>query len=232
MTMRDDSQEVALSGYRRLMRQRPDWFSNNPRGGIVILTSDTDVEQARTQARQFRAARGWSIEDLRAGLLAQDPYMTIVRDPVRFPDGSLGLYNRVIEGTPVAVLPLLAGRPVMIKVFRHGLRDWSLEFPRGACEGGETPEQGAARELAEEIGATARTLIPLGLFTPGGSSLSIRARLFAAEIATVGTSDRAEGIEEIQVFDVATLEHKISSSEIIDGFSLALLARARLANLL
>ena len=147
-------------------------------------------------------------------------------------DGALGLYNRIIETAPVAVLPLLGGRPVLMKVFRHGLRDWSLEFPRGACDAGETPEAGVRRELAEEIGAQAPELIPLGQFTPGGSSLSIRAWLFAAEIDRIGTRDLREGIEDVRDVDVATLEQKILSSEIIDGFTLALFTRARLAKLI
>lgn len=230
--MEDFSDNGTLAGYRALMRARPEWFRNNPGGGIAILTADTEIEQARRDAERFRAARGLSVCDLRVGLLAHDPYMTVVRDAVRFPDGTLGLYNRVIETSPVAVLPLLGGRPVLIKVFRHGLREWSWEFPRGACEGGESPEAGARRELEEEIGGNVLELISLGEFTPGGSSLSIRARLFAAVVDRIGRRDVQEGIEEIRAMQLATVEYKILSGEIIDGFSIALFARARLAKLL
>jgi ADP-ribose pyrophosphatase len=230
--MEDFSERGARIGYRHLMQRRPDWFLNHPRGGITILTAEAEVEQACRNAERTRAAHGLSVADVRAGLLACDPYMTIVRDAVRFPDGSLGLYNRVIETAPVAVLPLLDGRPVLMRVFRHGLRDWSLEFPRGACDQGEGPETGVRRELEEEIGARALNLIPLGQFTPGGSSLSIRAWLFAAEIDGIGKRDLHEGIEDVHAVDIATLEEKIRSNEIIDGFSLALFTRARLARLI
>jgi len=214
------------------MRRRPDWFRNNPRGGIAILTTDAEIAQACHEAERFRAAHGLSVADLRVGLLAHDPYMTVVRDAVRFPDGSFGLYNRVLETSPVAVLPLLAGRPVLMRVFRHGLREWSLEFPRGACDEGESPEAGARRELEEEIGGKTSEMLPLGQFTPGGSSLSIRAHLFAAAIDRIGKHDLREGIEDIRAMDVATVEHKILSGEIIDGFSIALFTRARLAKLI
>jgi ADP-ribose pyrophosphatase len=214
------------------MQERPEWFCNDPRGGITILTSDAEVNEACREAEKFRAAHGISVADVRAGLLAHDPYMTVVRDAVRFPDGSLGLYNRFIETSPVAVLPLLDDRPVMMSVFRHGLRGWSLEFPRGGCNEGESAEAGAIRELHEEIGAETLKLIPLGEFTPGGSSLSIRARLFAAEIHGIGGYDILEGVEDVRAMDVATVEQKILSSEIIDGFSLALFTRARLAKLI
>jgi len=230
--MEDFSHDGARAGYRLLMRQRPEWFRNKPRGGITILTSDADIERACLGAERYRAAHGLSVTDLRAGLLARDAYMTILRDAVRFPDGSCGLYNRIIETAPVAVLPLLGGRPVMMKVFRHGLRDWSLEFPRGGCDPGENPEAGAIRELKEEIGANAVTLTPLGEFTPGGSSLSIRAHLFAAVIDAIGRHDALEGVEDVRAMDIACVERKIMSNEIIDGFSLALFTRARLAGLI
>jgi len=228
----DFSCKGALAGYRSLLRTKPEWFRNNPRGGITILTSDEEMEQACREAESFRMARGLSVTDLRVGLLARDPYMTIVRDAVRFPDGSMGLYNRVIETSPVAVLPLLAGRPVLVKIFRHGLREWSWEFPRGACDEGESAEAGARRELEEEIGGKTLEMISLGEFTPGGSSLSIRARLFAATIDRIGRRDVREGIEDVRAVDVATVEYKILSGEIIDGFSIALFTRARLAKLL
>lgn len=226
-----DDDDSCWPAYLGLMRQWPEWFRNHPQGGIEILTSPDEVAQAQQAAGAFRAERGLDTADLRAGLLARDPYMTIVRDAVRFPDGSLGLYNRILETNPVAVIPLLDGRPVMMRVFRHGLRDWSLEFPRGACDTGEAHEAAARREVAEEIGAETLELIPLGTFTPGGSSLSIRAHLFAARVGVLGSGDALEGIEDVRAMDVAEVEARMASGEVIDGFSLALFLRARLNGL-
>jgi ADP-ribose pyrophosphatase len=232
LKMADFTHGGALKSYRDLMRQRPEWFRNNPLGGITILTSDADVERARNEAQQFRASRGMDTSDLRVGLLARDAYMTIVRDAVRFPDGSYGLYNRIIETSPVAILPILSGRPVMVEVFRHGLRDWSLEFPRGGCDAGESLEDSARREVKEEIGANVVRMSSLGEFTPGGSSLSIRAQLFAAEIDAIGDFDVSEGVRCVRELDVSEIEDKIVSGTIIDGFSIALFTRARLSRLI
>ena len=128
------------------MRERPDWFANHPAGGIEILTDPGDIALARAAARTMAQPQELDVSDTRAGLLAMDPYMTVVRDAVRFPDGSLGLYNRIVETSPVAVLPLLDNLPVLIRVFRHGLRDWSL-VSRGGTEAGEWPEAAARREV-------------------------------------------------------------------------------------
>jgi ADP-ribose pyrophosphatase len=230
--MEDFAHEDTLKSYRELMRKYPEWFHNNPGGGITIVTSDEDVEKARSEARKFRSSKGLSTTDLRVGLIARDAYMTIVRDAVRFPDGSYGLYNRIIETSPVAVLPVLAGKPVMVEVFRHGLRDWSLEFPRGGCDPGESLEDSARREVKEEIGANVTKLTSLGQFTPGGSSLSIRAHLFAAEIDAIGEFDVSEGVRSVHALDVVEVEEKIMTGVIIDGFSMALFMRARLSGLI
>jgi len=218
----------ALDGYFALLRDRPDLFVNHQAGGIEILTDPQEIALAQAAAQSHRAAGGLDLTDTRAGLLARDPYMTVIRDAVRFPDGSLGLYNRIVETSPVAILPLLDNQPVLIRVFRHGLRDWSLEFPRGGADRGETPEAAARREVIEETGATTAELQPLGQFTPGGSSLAIRANLFVAKIDRIGASDPLEGIESVHPYAVAEVERLIADGVIIDGFTMALFLRARL----
>lgn len=230
--MSTDPGEHAREGYLALLRDRPDLFANHPAGGIEILTDPEEIALAREAALSHREATGLDVSDTRVGLLARDPYMTVVRDAVRFPDGSLGLYNRIVETSPVAVLPLLHDLPVLIRVFRHGLRDWSLEFPRGGADRGETPEVAARREVIEETGATIAELQPLGQFTPGGSSLAIRAHLFVARIDQIGASDPLEGIEDARAYPVADVERLISDGEIIDGFTMALFLRARLRRLI
>jgi ADP-ribose pyrophosphatase len=227
----DTPSDATLDRYFSLMRERPELFANAPSGGIEILTSREAIAAAQDAAGTARSERGLDTCDLRVGLIARDPYMLVLRDAVRFPDGSLGLYNRIVELRSVAVLPLLDGRPVLVRIFRHGLREWWLEFPRGGCDPGESPEQAVRRELREEIGAEIRDLTPLGAFTPGGSSLSIRAELYAARIGGVGAPDRADGISGIEVLDVSEVERLIRASRIIDGFTLATFLRARLAGI-
>jgi len=206
--MSNEFQAGASEPYFRIMRERPELFHNGDAGGIEVLTSPDQIKAAQESARSIRQKRGMDASDLRVGVLASDPYMLILRDAVRFVDGSLGLYNRIVEVPSVAVLPLLDGRPVLIRIFRHGLRDWCWEF-----------------------GAEIRELIALGDFTPGGSSLSIRADLYAAHIDGIGEPEHADNISEVRVVEVDECEALIRSSQIIDGFSLALFLRARLAGL-
>lgn len=86
--------------------------------------------------------------------------------------------------------------------------------------------------LIRRARATKAELQPLGEFTPGGSSLSIRAQLFVARIDQIGVSDPLEGIEEAQAYPVADVERLIGDGVIIDGFTMALFLRARLRQLI
>ena len=226
------SHQESLARYFDLLARRPELGRNAPDADIRLLTDPQLIQQACDAAREARAARNLDVADLRVGVLASDPYMTMIRDAVRFGNGSLGLYNRIFENSSVAVLPLIDDRAVVIRIFRHGLRQWMLEFPRGGVEPGETDEEAARREIHEEIGGNVLELIDTGEFTPGGSILAIRARLYVARIDQIRALDQAESIHEATAVTVSELEEMMRSGRIIDGFSISLFARARLLGLL
>jgi ADP-ribose pyrophosphatase len=226
--------EHCLKQYLALRKARPDWFSSvNPSndGAIQIIASEIDFDAVRQEVIAHRRQSGLEVSDTRIGVLARDPYLMVIRDPVRFSDGSFGLYNRIVGGCCAAALPILGNQIVLIRVFRHGLRRWSIEFPRGGCEQGEAPCDTISREIKEEIGADVVSLVDLGEFTPGGSNLTIIARLFLAQIKDIGSMDVGEGISEILLLDVKKVEEMIQSDEIVDGFTMATFLRARLRGL-
>lgn len=222
----------ALDRYRGLIAERPDLVRNPADGTIEILLDPARIEHAQKEARATRMAHGMTADDVRCGVLAQDPYMTFVRDAVRFADGQYGLYNRIIEGPCVAVLPVLGGQPVLIRIFRHGLRRWLWEAPRGDVKRGESFVDAARRELQEEIAAEITRIDDMGPFTPGGASLGITGGLCYAAIERIGAVAQAESISEARTFGVREVETMIADGTIEDGFTIALFARARFRNLL
>ena len=53
----------------------------------------------------------------------------------------------------VNVIPITADQQVvMVKQYRHGSRQVTLEIPGGLVDPGDTPEKAASRELLEETG--------------------------------------------------------------------------------
>ncbi|MER6099284.1 NUDIX hydrolase [Streptomyces sp. NPDC001728] len=200
--------------YARLRAERPELFRNEP-GGIEILSDPAAV-----------AAAG--------GVLYQDPYVLLVRDPVRFPDGREGTYIRSMSAAPepgCVVLPLLGDRIVLIEHYRHATRSWQWELPRGFGTRGLTGEENAAKELDEEIGARVRELIPLGELHPDSGMTGDRVLLFAARIDGIGRLAESEAIRSSLTLPFAEAEAMIADGRVTDGFTIAAMTRARLAGL-
>jgi ADP-ribose pyrophosphatase len=164
--------------------------------------------------------------------LASDPYATVLREAVRFPDGSLGLYNRLIVPGGVLVLPILRGSIVLIHRFRHGTRRFAYEAPRGIAGEAESVETDARRELLEEIGAVAEEIVDLGEVATTSGIVGEVMRLFLARIDSVGAPDRHEAIAGIVCCTIAETEGMIVRGAISDGPTLAAYLRAKLAGLL
>ncbi|MEU3406997.1 NUDIX hydrolase [Streptomyces sp. NPDC006670] len=200
--------------YEALRAERPELFRNEP-GGIEILTDPEAV-----------AAAG--------GVLYQDPYVMLLRDAVRFPDGREGTYIRAIGATAepgCVVLPLLEGRVVLIEHFRHAPRAWGWEIPRGFGTQGLEDAANAAKELREEIGAEVLELLPLGVVHPDTGVMGDRVLLYAARIDGIGALAVGEGIRRTLTVPFEEAEAMVLDGRITDGFTMAALLRARLAGL-
>ncbi len=218
--------------YVDLVKSRPDLFTN-PQGDIYeILFDPASVQRAQADAHRLRATRDMPRDDLRVGVLARDPYLTLLREAVRFPDGSYGLYNRLLVPFGVAMLPVIGDRIVLLHRFRHGTRSWHLEIPRGCADGDSDFETDARRELGEEIGATGIELADLGMLHSSTGCLNETYHLFLARIAAVGTADLHEAIGELRLVTVDEAQSLIASGELTDGPTLACFLRARLRGLL
>lgn len=82
----------------------------------------------------------------------------------------------------VNVIPLTPDEEVVVvEQWRHGTRSIHLETPGGLMDDGETPEQCARRELLEETGYEAGSIVHLGTVHPNPS---IQNNLQHYELAT------------------------------------------------
>ncbi|BBL75927.1 NUDIX domain-containing protein [Methylomagnum ishizawai] len=109
--------------------------------------------------------------------------------------GWTGVLERELfhRGRAVAVIPYdpVADRVVLVEQFRVGAlgvkeNPWLLEIVAGAIEAGESPEQVAHRECAEEAGCAVRELIRIGEFFPTPGGCSERITLFCGLVDSAG----------------------------------------------
>jgi len=226
--MSDFDAADCLARYRALVRVQPESFAN-PTGDIYeILLDDERMERARCDARARRDAEGLPNEDVRVGVLARDPYLTVMRDAVRFADGTYGLYNRVLMTSGTAILPIFGDNIALLDRFRHGTRQWHLEAPRGTNSSHASRFEDAARELREETGARLLELIDLGQLHSSSGCMNEEHQLFLARVDAIGAADRHEAIRAIKMFSIALVEGLIADGTITDGPTIALFLRARL----
>jgi ADP-ribose pyrophosphatase len=226
--MSDFDSADCLERYLALVRERPDRFTN-PDGDIYEILLDTPrIDRARRDAERHRRDERLPSDDTRVGVLAVDPYLLVLRDAVRFADGSYGLYNRLLVPAGAAILPVLGDSIALLHRFRHGTRRWHLEAPRGAFSGVGTSSEEAQRELVEEIGSHATEIVDLGFLHSTTGCLDEEHQLFLARIASVGKADKHEAIESIKVLSTKHVERLIAEGDITDGPTLALFLRARL----
>jgi ADP-ribose pyrophosphatase len=70
---------------------------------------------------------------------------------------------------------------LMVRQYRHGSDEVSVEFPGGVIERGEEPRAAAARELEEETGYLASSLRLAGSVFPNPAIMTNRYHVFLAE---------------------------------------------------
>lgn len=91
---------------------------------------------------------------LKSEYLIRRPWLTARRDVVQLPNGEVNDEFYVLEYPDwinvIAITP--GGDFVFVRQYRYALDLDSIELCAGVIEPGETPEQGARRELLEETG--------------------------------------------------------------------------------
>jgi len=98
------------------------------------------------------------------------PVFRVRTDLLRYTDGHRFACDVVEHPGSVAIAAMLGERELLlVRQYRHPLRATMWEIPAGKCEPGESPLEGALRELAEETGYRAARveLLATVAMTPG-----------------------------------------------------------------
>lgn len=117
-------------------------------------------------------------------------------------EGGEDVHEFVVLHSPdwVNVVPLTSdGQVVLIRQWRHGTGQVTLEIPGGMVDPGETPMEAGARELAEETGYQAGRMEPLGWVHPNPALFSNRCYTCLALDCVEAGPARPEETEQIEV---------------------------------
>lgn len=152
-------------------------------------------------------------------------------DEVEEPGGVRAVREVVRHRGSVAALPVHDdGRVVLIRQYRYAVGQDVWEIPAGRLDPGETPAEGARRELEEEVGLRASRLEPMSVFytTPGFCDEVIH--LFVATALTPAKQELGadEVIDDVRRVPLAEAMAMIARGEIRDGKTIAALVQTDL----
>jgi ADP-ribose pyrophosphatase len=143
-------------------------------------------------------------------------------DDVEEPGGVRVTREVVRHRGSVAVLAVRDdGRVVLVRQYRYPVDTALWELPAGRLDAGETPEQGAQRELQEEIGFRAERLDRLAFFytTPGFCDESMHLFRGSGLVPSPAEGDEDERIE-VAAFTPAELRTMVERGELREGKTL------------
>ncbi|MBS0647816.1 MAG: NUDIX hydrolase [Verrucomicrobia bacterium] len=147
-------------------------------------------------------------------------YLKVREDIIHIPQESPKIWNIAVTPKAVAVIPIDSqGRLILVEQWRRAIGKISLELPAGMLDHpDESPLDCAQRELQEETGFKAGSLIPFGgcYTSPGTSAEYIH--LFLAQNLTEGRlhAEDTAGID-VQAVTPAQARRLIEHGKISDA---------------
>jgi ADP-ribose pyrophosphatase len=147
----------------------------------------------------------------------------VQREAVFEPSGVKATRDIIVHPGSVVVLPVLPdGRVVLIRQYRHSVREYLWELVAGRRDGDESFVEGAHRELREETGYTARKMQLLLDVFPSPGFLRENMAIFLATGLKKGQAN-PEPDEKItqKIVTLREAERWIRSGKIRDGKTVA-----------
>ena len=168
----------------------------------IVLEKNTLKKIEEMQAKRYMK-EGETFSEAhqhaKIGIVARDKYWIWVRDAVIFPSGATGTFDRIVKtsslrenvNNSVAILPVTSEGKVMLNVlYRHAIRDWVIEIPRGGIEKGESALQAGKRELKEETGLLGKDFTLLGEMTPDSGTVASVVPCYFAKVNFKGPTSQ------------------------------------------
>lgn len=159
------------------------------------------------------------------------PIFDVCSDRVRLYNGCEAQRDYLKNRGAVAIVPLdEQGNVVMERQYRQAHRRIVLEIPAGKLEASDTdPLEAAKRELLEETGVTAGSIIPLGTYIPSPAILTEKIYVYLARELSFGeTCPDEDEFLEVDRIPLDKLADMIMDDRISDGKTVFAILKTKL----
>lgn len=217
------------------------YLGDRTKGEIEIVRDRPKIAEIIETYKEHLKSLNIQSDAARVGIVYEDDYIVVIRDPVLFPAGTTGSYFRIFQRSAldgsagVVMLPFCQGFFYLRKVFRHATRSWELEFPKGYKPKDLSLDKAVEQEISEEIGLEIKSLHELGCLTPdtGISGGIVNAYWVVLEPGKPHPEpEEGEAFGPIIRLTHAQILEKIRAGKIRDGVSLSALQLAQAQNFL
>ncbi len=144
----------------------------------------------------------WQVLDSK--LLVSERWLQLREDRVRLGNGhEIDRFHVISAPDWASVLCVTnASEVVLVRQYRHGIAQPSLELPAGVIEPHETPEEAARRELLEETGYQADDWVLIQNVSTEPARHTTRAHFYCARGARPVSAPNPEETEVLEIVKV------------------------------
>lgn len=196
--------------YIELMSERPEEFRDS--GTIHIVTDENIVADFEKKNNR------------KIGVIYESAFNILVVDLVYIQKGKYFAYERMmpkVQNGAVVIVPVYKGRFILLKQYRHALRDYQYAFPRGFGENDISVEQNVKKELYEEMGAKAVDFLFLGTVVADSGASGNKVSIYKCNIKEYDQSIKEEAIVKMIELNDSEIQDMIIQGKITDGFTLS-----------
>lgn len=169
---------------------------------------------------------------IKENLIFDGKILHLYNDDIKLPNGKPATREYIKHQGAVCVVPITEDNEViLVKQYRYPMEKLTVEIPAGKLDKGETPQQGAMRELEEETGLTGGNLTFIGELYTSPAILTEVIYMYIAKDFTVGAphTDEDEFVEVIKI-PIKDVVDDILSGKIKDSKTQTAVLKAAIIN--
>ncbi len=159
------------------------------KGEIEIIKDADEIRLVEEEYQRVLLKRGVSQEEAacwaQVGIIEGDANWIWIRDAVILPSGRRTIKGRLnwktsLDGPQgVATLPILKDKGIVVCLkYKHAMRSWQIELPRGSRHFGESAVEASKREVRNETGFITESQLFLGSVAASSSNFNTLTPIF------------------------------------------------------